>query len=507
MRTLRCAVAAGWMFAVLACAAVVVSNASPSPSPALAAPAESDVAAPLAVTPSWRSSIQVHNVDTVTGTVQVVYYSRSGGDAIQATNPGPVELAPGRSVIYYPYNDSALPNGWTGSAEVLSDVRVRVSSSTTSSNVRAKGMYNGIPKDDWDDGTASTLSVPLVKNNWASMSSSIYVQNASDSPMTVTITYRGGSQTPGGPYIFTDSSLLQPGFAREYRPSQANGLPGTFLGSAVVTNSTGGAMAVVYDDKYSDATSVLLSGGGFKSDASGTTLYAPLVKKAYQNYRTSINIQNVGRAPTRVRVTYRSAVTGQAYTSAVCGGSEYVQPSALLVCRQYTEPDSALPSSFYGAATITSLDGEPIVAIVNETVYSGPLMMTANEAFPAGRGSDRVVFPVYKNWYQGSVSGVMIQNIGSAPTRLQGVYVDARTGVQYVATQNTGYLQPGASAKFKDEPILPGTLCRFSCGDSGFLGALTVRSLDGQPIVGMINEQDRAGDTDLMSAPGLNVPD
>lgn len=506
MRILRFVAATGLIFAILVWAAMAVGSLGPSPLPALAAPVESEAAAPLAAQLSWRSGIQVQNVDTVAGTVQVVYYPYSGGAPIYATNPGTVELAPGRTAIYRPYNDSALPDGWVGSAEVMSTVRVRVSSTITSPGIRARGMYNGMPQDDWHDGTGSSLSVPLVKNNWAGMSSSIYVQNASNSPMIVTITYRGSPETPGGPYIFTDSSTLQPGYGREYRPSQASGLPSVFLGSAVVTNSTGGAMAVVYDDKYSGSTSVLLSGGSFRADNAGTTLYAPLVKKAYQNYRTSINLQNVGTAPTRVRVTYKSATTGQEYTSAVCSGSEYVQPGASLVCRQYTEPDAALPSSFYGAATITSLDGEPIVAIVNETVYSGPAMMTANEAFPADAGTPRVVFPVYKNWYLGGVSGVMIQNIGTAPTRLQAVYVDSRTGAQYVATQNTGYLQPGASAKFKDEPILPGTSCRFSCGDTGFLGSLTVRSLDNQPIVGMINEQDRAADNDLMSAPGLNVP-
>src|SRR6185503_1345141 len=80
----------------------------------------------------------------------------------------------------------------------------------------------------------------------------------------------------------------------------------------------------------------------------------------------------------------------------------------------FFQPANAeLPEGFVGSAAITSLDGAPIIAIVNEVNPARDVAMTYRAL---GEGAPTLSAPYLSRGHEGWATGAQIQNLGSEPT-------------------------------------------------------------------------------------------
>lgn len=454
-----------------------------------------------AATPQWATGTQVQNVDDKAGIVTIRYCPRDGG----ADRWGqPVELGPGQSTTYW--LDPALEDGWVGSAEVLANVRVRVVTNITDRKGAGRASYSGVHADEWESSTGTVVNLPRAVWNYYGYSTTIYVQNAGTSDTNVTINCKASPELGGASYSYTDTSPLKPGYGRAYDVKDIVG-PSVFMGSAIVSSSPVQPLAVIYGERNVDG-SVLKCGEGFNTQVTATKAFAPQVKKYWYGYSTGIQVQNVGTSRTRLSVVYTATPDHPLYPSRTFQSrykaGEYLEPGQST--SYWMDPD--LPGTkdskvgFIGSATITSVDSQPIVAIVGETFTSAPQKSADTKAVLAGAATSRIEVPRFVNYYYGFVSGMLVQNVGTAPTRIQ---------VKYIATDGTPYysqigggepLAPGASRQYFKDPALPGV--RYQ--KNGFIGSVEILALDNQPIVAVVNESHESYSTDIFSYNAPNVP-
>jgi hypothetical protein len=163
-----------------------------------------------------------------------------------------------------------------------------------------------------------------------------------------------------------------------------------------------------------DATSYT----GVQPSGMGSTLYAPAIaNNAYGGYTTGIGLLNMGAAPTNVTITYRDA----------SGTPVKVAGVALLAAHGYIglysgDPALGLPSGFAGTATLTTDDGQPLAANVNETGPGG--QFSSYDAVPSA--STLLNVPVaLNNAFGGFYTGIAIQNTSASGGTVSITYYDA----------------------------------------------------------------------------------
>jgi len=154
----------------------------------------------------------------------------------------------------------------------------------------------------------------------------------------------------------------------------------------------------------------------------------------------------------------------------------------------------SLPEGFRGSAVVSA--NNAIVAVVEETnQHASPLGMAGGTADASYRGTsgsetDTVLrFPAYKSNHSGETSTFYIQNAGSASTRLKATFQECNsatpgcsgTGATYIYEMTT-YLAPNRMAV-----IMPSNATGMKSGQ-GYFGGVTIESLDGQPLAGVVNE-------------------
>jgi len=148
--------------------------------------------------------------------------------------------------------------GWIGSVRITSDTPVVAAAHTTSQAGGFVYAYDGFTDLDETEAFA-----PLVRRNFANLTTGIGVADASGNGGTVTIEYKGFAdangnyvQDPGEAYTDTDTGVLAPnGSLTFYQGDPAYSdstidLPNKFLGSAEISVSgAGAAIAVVVNDQ------------------------------------------------------------------------------------------------------------------------------------------------------------------------------------------------------------------------------------------------------------------
>ncbi|HYR15264.1 MAG TPA: PQQ-binding-like beta-propeller repeat protein, partial [Mycobacterium sp.] len=167
----------------------------------------------------------------------------------------------------------------------------------------------------------------------------------------------------------------------------------------------------------------------------GTTLYAPAIANgAYGGYTTGIGLLNLGSSPAVITITYRDATGTPVKVSGVAG----------LAAHGYIglysgDPDLGLPPDFAGTATITTDDGQPLAAVINEVGPSG--QFSSYDAVPGG--AIRLQAPTaLNNAYGGYYTGVGIQNTGASDGTVTVTYYDpaGTATVRTMPIKANGYL-------------------------------------------------------------------
>jgi hypothetical protein len=484
------------------------------------------------------SGIQIQNLTADTAAnVELQYYPGNGAAAVpqQVTVPG------GESLTLLSFDDAsdatpdyAVGEGFQGSVVITSDQPVAAITNLIGSNSAGTPFaitegYPGVVEG------AQTLNAPLiVRNNPVganNASTTISVQNASDSAVNGTITYTPGADAEGnliGNEGVTDSFSLGPGESTVFAQFAKTELGDRFVGSATI--SADGNIAATVQQEGNDQ---LNSYAAFAS-ASGTAS-VPLVIANNNVPRafTGIQIQNAGNAETTVTVNFSDNSISQAQPGVglePCGTNGVMESrqitiaagaSSTLITQDLTANTDGIDEfgfdaqfrdcRYIGSATIDG-GGQNVVAIVNQTQTSGSLQGSAYEGFDPAVATSDVRAPLVAANNFGLLTGVQVQNTGTAPADVTidystNTYTSQVTGnLEPCATEpesRTATVQGGASFTFVQLGVagLPDGLDTENGLDSQFTNCTYIGSatITGGEIVSVVNQQNLAPAQDTLT--------
>ncbi|MBN1872771.1 MAG: hypothetical protein JXA33_00960 [Anaerolineae bacterium] len=235
----------------------------------------------------------------------------------------------------------------------------------------------------------SELVAPIIKQRFGAnqtRSTGLQVQNVSAQPVTITVEYTeaGLSANPGTQYTQYAYGVA-PGASFTFFENLMDGgdtIPDGVLAAAVVSavhadGSPANIAAIVNESKSPASQPHVLAQttyGAIAVSAGTTSIGVPLAKEVFgaagRRNSTGIQVMNVGDAAATVEVAY--AFAGTTYTiqgvSLAPGASEtFFRVSTTLPSGASWAGGTVLPSGQFGGATVTSTNGEEIVAIVQET--------------------------------------------------------------------------------------------------------------------------------------------
>jgi hypothetical protein len=254
----------------------------------------------------------------------------------------------------------------------------------------------------------------------------------------------------------------------------------TYFPISNVTNGFQGAIVISSSRRIAAISNILSSdfraGASYVGSAAGaTTVLLPLLNKGNSGFDTWFSVQNAGTAAATVNIAYSDGTTASA--SIPVGSAKVFYQS------QETHSQKVF------AGTITS--NQPVVAaVIQETrnATTGAGIIFSYTGFTGG--SPNPVFPIINANNSGYVTGLQIQNAGTAATEVTVTYTPAGgIGTQCIETQT---IQPAASATFalaafNATATLPGTS---DCARGvRFVGAARVTGNSAnQPLVGIGNQ-------------------
>ena len=460
----------------------------------------------------WWSGEQVQNVGTTNADIYITAYDSQSSSTYETSK----NLNRGVSWTFLPW-DIGLPGSFQGSALLTSasDLRAIVNLTVKynagrqvgdpSSPSPATGQYQGFL---FPSGPVSPLYFPLVKNNHFSKTTNFAIQNAGGSAATALATFTMPSSCGSGTfsnYTYTTPSI-SPNKMVIISPSDA-GVPACngMVGSLVVTSGqqmAGTALEFITGEVH---PTVLQTMRGFIESDKDTTFYAPIIKNAWFNRNTGIQVQNVSGGTVNITVTYKgnpgaAACANQTYTDTHNGvlngnSSTFLSNAAI--------PANCLAAAEIDAVAVGGSFTPNILAIVNESYSPTPpghyQEATSYNAFPLVNATSIVSIPLFKENSFGKSTGISIQNVSSSaannvvakfigPT---GTYI---TNAQHIDGNGNLVLlnvrnQPGSF--WNGTALTPAALgCAVpdnstGCGGNGIFGVIITSD---QPIVAIANE-------------------
>jgi len=400
---------------------------------------------------NWDDGFQVQNLGIDTADIVILYCSRDG--AVVSTQGD--TIAADSSKTYYA-DTLEVGDNFDGSVVIASDQAVAVIANQYVSSSSMWASYTGVPNG------ALKINVPLVMRGNSGWDTAISVQNTGLATARVELAFHPSPGLPGNSDTITDT--IPPGGARLYDQRTHADLGPSFVGSAVVISDEP-VVAVVNETDGS----ILMSYSGFVA-AGSTSVNVPLVMSQNSNWWTGVQVQNLGNLATDITITFypdpaQSAITPTAQT--VTGVASGASANFLQRGDQWT-------GKFVGSAVVTS--GQLMVAIVNElNDFDGEGMSYGG--FTSGTTKISAPLVMYDNnyWY----TGLQVQNIGTSTATIELKVDGILRATVYVAQGSSYTWYPMSWAK---------------------VGAATVESTNGQPLVGIVNEITqpyKAGDNSM----------
>jgi hypothetical protein len=343
------------------------------------------------------TAIGVQNTDTANSITAVITFSAQ--DSTKFSGDKTYVLQPGASQIIDLGLDSSFEEGWIGSASISpQDGSTPVVGSAliyTSNYVYA---YSGFT------ATGTEWYLPLVRSEFAGLSTGVQVVNAGATDVSVTINYNGAiwpDFNSSSPYTCTvtatlpasssitfynagtwplDGVLGAPTSAIAGGDCQTNGdatfsdAGGMFLGSATIT--TDAEVAVMVNDANSTGTSSGAYNGFLASEAAGSII-SPLARVAFANFTSGTQVQNICSTDVTVSTTYATSplVSVTAPTLAdevIAAGSSYTF---------YVAPGTGF-DGWLGSLTASTTGGNCLVGITNDAKTGGDASVFNTFAMP-----------------------------------------------------------------------------------------------------------------------------
>jgi hypothetical protein len=446
---------------------------------------------------TWATGIQVQNqADKNSGldaTVTFRFYWKVGACQANCPNPGepaltwtdPTPIEAGKSKSYYvPTAFASLPANFVGSAVVTSEgapiAAILNTSKIDEGANRRVGSAIGV-SEEGDLMPATKLYAPYLRKAYYGYNSLIAVQNTTNAPADVSVMYYDHT----GVMVDTETAQI-PAFSNQIFYQDANAdLPANFHGSAVIDGGSAPLAAVVNNAAAGNEADVTTAGyESYNAFTGGAALvYVPKVTVNYYDYQSGLTIQNIGNAPTSVRVDYKFGANNYTKTS-----PSPVQPNTSWGIFLANESVSGIPTGTTGSgsATVTSLDGQPVVVLVSErndvTGYS-----VTWSGFADGSGAPSILFPKFDRTYYDYNGGVQIQNLGTQACMVCGTW--SPVGGGDVNPPCLGPVAPGASVQWFG-PNVAGLPDNSTSG-------VVIYSDNGEPLAGLYNFRNEvlAGDS------------
>jgi hypothetical protein len=296
----------------------------------------------------YHTTISLQNTGTVPGTYTIALYP-TGMPSPIASIPRALPPATAARVILGP--ESGVPPDFVGTAVISA------SASTLTAAAETMQPDSGVLMSYGDlHAGATAMNVPLLFKNYHGWVSGAQVVNMSSSPVVVNAD------------IFQRDTPLSFGLgARTLAPNESftyylpgmGQLPDDFVGSG--SFSANGPIAVVVQ-QLNDERGEAMVYSGFSG---GTpNLGAPVIFRGSNGWDSGVQVQNLGAADATVNITYHLPGGGAAVDAAlIAAGSSTTF---------YQADFLGIPVGTIGAATVNSINGQPIVAIVNEVNYMRP---------------------------------------------------------------------------------------------------------------------------------------
>lgn len=324
------------------------------------------------------------------------------------------------------------------------------------------------------------VGIPGARAALQSYNSGFQVQNLEGDAASVTIIF----YERDGDVAATVTDTIPGNSSTTYFPLENLGSDGTdvpenFDGSVVINSNR--QIAAITNVLGSDGTDPLAFGASYSGFTSGApTVSLPLLMNANFGFNTWFSVQNAGTTPANISVTYSDGVTASANN---------VAPGAAAKFDQTTEGHAP---GWVGSATVSGNGVDVVIAALEV----GPTTLFAYNGF--GAGSIEPVMPLVQANNFGYVSGIQIQNSGSAASEVTVSFTPSTAGT---ACTETRTIPAGQSVTFGLYSLTsladpnPGSLVSENCpgGSATFVGSASVTgNTAGVPLNVIVNQLNSA---------------
>ncbi len=464
-----------------------------------------------------QSGIQIQNLSAETANVSVRFVPGSGTAGSAVTQNITVPGNGSRTLISFGAagdpNTFLAPAGFNGSVVVEADQPILALANLTNSNFTITEGYPGFRQG------ANRVLVPLVLRNnpvaGGNASTAITVQNTGTAAINGTVTYvPGAAGSAGQTDTFTG---LAAGQSITFKQFSKTSLGELFVGSATVEATGPVAVAVTQE-----GASQLTSYAGFTGGA--PTIALPLVVSGNTNNNnfTGLQVQNAGTQTTDVTFTFtNNQATAANFGREPCGNSGAmtsrtvsVAPGASFTLLTFGAtagdvpgPGQGLDGQFFnclyvGGATVTSSNGQPLVAIVNQASLAGTRSVSAYEGFTTTEATADTRAPLISAGNFGFLTGVQVQNTATSGTTNFTITYSPNTattnacgGSGGAMTARTFPLAAGAAVTLLQlglggtfDPNNPAFDPQFT--NCTYVGSATVTGPAGSTVVAIINQSN-----------------
>lgn len=299
----------------------------------------------------WTTVLAIQNLGRETAAVDITYAGRGQTPGTWAES---LRVAPSATGLLNQVANPQLPDGFEGSVHLRStnEQPLALVVLETSSSGGASA-YSGTSSGAVD------LSAPVLFKNRESngtWSTGIQLQNVGADPARVRLAYSAADRTGT---LLTEHAVVPPGASHTFYQPSNGALPDGFVGAArILVENQQPVVGLVHEVNSERDLSMayeLLGSGDL-------LLHVPQVLRKVDGQNTSMQVQNRGNVPARVSISYRSSggALVATQTDVIDAGS----------VRTYYHPSlPGLPDGFAGSATITSTNGQPLVALVTGVRY------------------------------------------------------------------------------------------------------------------------------------------
>jgi hypothetical protein len=311
----------------------------------------------------FSTRLSVFNTNTTTTNVTVTFYDQFG--TFQASAIQRFSIAP-HTTQTLDQNQSNLPNGFNGWAQVSSDdgstLVAQVLEQSPSQHFVAIANAGPLP----NTANSSTLYTPAIFRGAFGFATGANLVNPSGNPVQVKIRYYAGNGQVFAAPTFTlgansIASIFQGGGSGIGVPN--NGLPVGFSGAAIV-EASGGVTMLVNESGGVTPEGIALSGVYAAASGGSNMVNLPVMANGGFGYTTGATIFNTSNQSVSGNIQYYDIK-----------GIPYGLPRPFTITAhasrlEYQGVPNLLPAGFYGTAVVTEV-GDTADLIVTTNAESG----------------------------------------------------------------------------------------------------------------------------------------